>query len=113
MRLPILPVILRRNLSTEVAEHVEEHVSLEESKRLALRVPENITVVELPPCSPELNPIENLWHYLKSHFWSNRAYADYDELEHAAMQARKQAALDEDLVKSVCAAPCSERASSD
>jgi transposase len=37
-----------------------------------LQVPANVTLVELPPYSPELNPIENLWHYLKSHHWSNR-----------------------------------------
>ncbi len=34
----------------------------------ALQVPPNTTVVQLRPYSPELNPIENLWHYLKSHF---------------------------------------------
>ena len=78
----------------------------------SLRVPENITVVELPPYSPELNPIENLWHYLKSHFWSNRAYADYEELEAAAMQAWQQAVLNEELVKSICAAPYLDRATS-
>jgi transposase len=27
-----------------------------------LIVPENITVLPLPPYSPELNPVENLWH---------------------------------------------------
>jgi transposase len=59
----------------------------------ALQVPTNITLVQLPPYSPELNPIENLWHYLKSHFWSNRAYADYQELEDAAMQAWQHAVL--------------------
>ncbi|TWT99729.1 hypothetical protein Pla108_06720 [Botrimarina colliarenosi] len=53
----------------------------------ALAVPENITLVRLPPYSPELNPIENLWHYLKSHFWSNRVYDDYEALEQAAMDA--------------------------
>ena len=79
----------------------------------ALRVPENVTLVQLPPYSPELNPIENLWHYLKSHFWSNRAYADYQELEQAAMNAWKTAALDQALVKSVCAAPYVNRATSD
>ena len=42
--------------------------------------PANITLVKLPPYSPDLNPIENLWRYLKSHFWSNRSYADYDAL---------------------------------
>lgn len=35
-----------------------------------LRVPENVSVLQLPPYSPEFNPIENLWHYLKSHFWA-------------------------------------------
>jgi transposase len=79
----------------------------------ALDIPENITVVELPPYSPELNPIENLWHYLKSHFWSNRADDNYDELEEAAMQAWKQAARDHDLIKTVCAAPYIQHASSD
>ncbi len=50
-------------------------------------MPANITPIQLPAYSPELNPIENLWHYLKSHHWSNRAYADQDELEDAVIQA--------------------------
>ena len=29
-----------------------------------LKVPENVTIVLLPPYSPELNPVENLWHIL-------------------------------------------------
>lgn len=70
-----------------------------------LKVPANVTIIQLPAYSPELNPIENLWHYLKSHFWSNRAYADYDELEKAAIQAWQIAALDPHLMKTVCAAP--------
>jgi hypothetical protein len=73
----------------------------------------NITLVQLPPYSPELNPIENLWHYLKSHFWSNRAYADYNELEQAAIDAWRQAVLDADLMKTVCASPYANRATSD
>ncbi len=52
-----------------------------------LRVPDNITLLALPAYSPELNPIENLWHYLKSHYGSNRASADYDALEQAARDA--------------------------
>ena len=50
----------------------------------ALIVPENITLVQLPAYSPELNPIENLWHFLKSHHWSNRVYKDFDHLTEAA-----------------------------
>jgi transposase len=79
----------------------------------SLTVPENVSLVKLPPYSPELNPIENLWHYLKSHFWSNRAYDDYDALEKAAMDAWRRAVLDADLIKSVCAAPYTDRATSD
>ena len=33
-----------------------------------LKIPENVTIVALPPYSPELNPVENLWHYLRSHY---------------------------------------------
>jgi hypothetical protein len=38
-----------------------------------LVVPGNVSLILLPPYSPELNPVENLWHYLRSHHWSNRA----------------------------------------
>ncbi len=75
-----------------------------------LRVPDNITVIQLPPYSPELNPMENLWHYLKSHYWSNRAYADYEELEEAAIDAWRTAVLDPELMKTVCNAPYLKRA---
>jgi transposase len=79
----------------------------------SLIVPANITLIRLPPYSPELNPVENLWHYLKSHFWSNRAYADYEELEQAAVDAWQKAVLDAELMKTVCAAPYANRATSD
>jgi transposase len=78
-----------------------------------LRMPENITPIQLPPYSPELNPIENLWHYLKSHYWSNRAYADYDALEEASLAAWQIAVLDPELMKTVCAVPYLKRADSD
>ena len=77
-----------------------------------LTIPANVTVLQLPPYSPELNPMENLWHYLKSHYWSNRKYADYDALETAAMQAWHTAVLNTELMKTVCAAPYTERATS-
>jgi transposase len=77
-----------------------------------LQLPENITLIQLPPYSPELNPMENLWHYLKSHYWSNRAYADYEELEEAAVDAWRNAVLDPELMKTVCNAPYLQRAGS-
>jgi transposase len=50
-----------------------------------LVVPANVSLIQLVPYSPELNPVENLWHYLRSHSWSLRVYRDYDALEEAAM----------------------------
>lgn len=71
----------------------------------AVRVPANITLVKLPPYSPELNPVENLWHYLRSHHWSNRFYVSYDDLFDAATAAWRVVCLDEALIQTVCAAP--------
>jgi len=39
-----------------------------------LVVPENIAIIYLPPYSPELNPIERLWKYLKTHYIHNRIF---------------------------------------
>ena len=52
-----------------------------------------------------INPTENLWHYLRSHYWSNRAYVDYDDLRHAACDAWQKTCLDADTIKTVCCAP--------
>jgi hypothetical protein len=34
----------------------------------------NITLLELPPYSPELNPVERVWHYLRSHWLANSVF---------------------------------------
>lgn len=65
-----------------------------------LRLPDGITVLLLPPYSPELNPVENLWHYLRSHCLSNRAYADYEALLVAGREAYRS--LDRATLRSVC-----------
>ena len=74
-----------------------------------LKVPENITIVPLPAYSPELNPVENLWLYLRSHYWANRSYANYDDLRYATIDAWQNAALDPEIIKSVCRASYAER----
>ena len=70
-----------------------------------LRIPDNITILPLPPKSPELNPIENLWHYLRAHHWANRVYDDYDDLLRAACDAWRVTCLDPEIIKTVCNAP--------
>ena len=78
-----------------------------------LKIPANVSIIQLPAYSPELNPIENLWHYLKSHHWSNRAYAGDSELETASVAAWKKSVLNSELTKTVCAAPWLKRAVSE
>ena len=58
-----------------------------------LVVPANVSLIGLLPYSPELNPVENLWHYLRSHHWSHRVYRDYEALSDAATESwRKRGA---------------------
>ena len=52
-----------------------------------LRVPDNITVLHLPPYSPELNPVENVWAYLRSNKLSNRVFDSYDTIVDACCDA--------------------------
>ena len=75
-----------------------------------LAVPGNITLVYLPPRSPELNPMENLWHWLTSHHWSNRVHEDYDSMVDSACDALAQTFADTERVKSVCNVPYLRRA---
>lgn len=74
----------------------------------ALRCPANITLLSLPPYSPELNPVENLWHYLRSHHWSNRTYSSVDDLFAAAENAWRATCLDEKTIRTVCRADYTE-----
>jgi transposase len=70
-----------------------------------LRVPENVSLLFLPPYSPELNPMENLWHYLRSHHWSNRVYENYTALLDAATLAWRTVCLVPAQVSRICNYP--------
>ena len=52
-----------------------------------LKVPANITLVPLPPYSPELNPVERVWEYLKERSLSLRLLNDYEAIADAASKA--------------------------
>jgi transposase len=73
----------------------------------ALRVPDNITLLHLPPYSPKLNPVERVWHYLREHYLSNRVYKGYDEVFDAAGTAWNK--LDERRLMSICRTEWTER----
>jgi transposase len=70
-----------------------------------LVVPSNVSLIHLPPYSPELNPVENLWHYLRAHHWSNRIYRDYEDLLEAATETWRKVCMEPEKIRSICAAP--------
>jgi hypothetical protein len=70
-----------------------------------LCVPKNVTLLHLPPHSPELNPMENLWHFLRSHHWSNRVYENYAALLDAATEAWRGLCRAPARISSICNFP--------
>ena len=45
-----------------------------------LKVPNNIPLLPLPSRSPALNPVENVWQFLRDHWLSNRVFGCYDDI---------------------------------
>jgi transposase len=51
-----------------------------------LTVPQNVSLVLLPPYSPELNPVEQVWNTLRRNYFANRVF---DSLDAATEQAQR------------------------
>ena len=71
----------------------------------ALRVPASITLVPLPPYSPELNPVEWVWEYMKERFLSLRLHNDYDAIADAACKAWNRLRAETGRITSLCSHP--------
>lgn len=65
-----------------------------------LKYPKNIRIIIQPAYSPELNPIEKLWQYIKDHTIKNRVYKTLKELEDRV--CRFLQTLTTEIIKSVC-----------
>jgi len=53
----------------------------------ALVVPDNITLLPLPPYAPELNPVENVWQYLRQNALSHLVWESYEAVVDACCDA--------------------------
>ena len=70
-----------------------------------LRVPASITLVPLPPYSPELNPVERVWLHLKARFLSLRLLNDYKAIVTAASRAWRRLRRDTGRLTSLTSYP--------
>ena len=62
----------------------------------------NVAALFLPSASPELNPMEQVWKWIKDHFLSNRIFDDYEDIEESSCDAWNIFANSESLFDSMC-----------
>jgi DDE superfamily endonuclease len=69
----------------------------------ALVVPGNITLLTLPPYSPQLNPVERVWHYLRSHWLANSVFRSLADIMDACETAWNRFVAAPGSIGSLCA----------
>jgi transposase len=70
-----------------------------------LEVPVNVSILLLPPYSPELNPAELIWRQLRQRKLSNRLYPTIDDLEAAVDEAWLWISEQQEELSSLCLFP--------
>lgn len=67
-----------------------------------LNIPSNISLLFLPPYSPELNPIEQLWRQLKHKWLANRCFEDYTDIMNSVANAWRSFTQTYGAIKKLC-----------
>lgn len=66
-----------------------------------LQVPDNIRLLPLPPYAPELNPMENVWDYLRSNKLCRLVWNSFEDIVDACKQAWDFLINDPERIKTV------------
>ena len=66
-----------------------------------LTLPDNVSTLLLPPYSPELNPQENIWQYLRQNWLSNTVFENYDAIIDAACAAWRKLIAQPETITSI------------
>lgn len=66
-----------------------------------LVVPANLSLLHLPPYCPELNPVENIWQYLRQNYLSNRVFDSYTAIVDACCDAWNALARSPETIRSI------------
>lgn len=70
-----------------------------------LVVPHTMTLVPLPPYSPDLNPAEHVWEYLRENDLRNQVFPDLDKVTDAVEIGLHRLHNQPDLLRSMTAFP--------
>jgi hypothetical protein len=52
-----------------------------------LTLPDNIVLLPLPPYAPELNPVENIWEYMRQNWFGHQVWRSYKAIVDACCNA--------------------------
>ena len=66
-----------------------------------LQVPKNITLLHLPPYSPELNPMENVWQFLRANWLTALVWETYNAIVEACQTAWNNLIKTPERIKSI------------
>jgi transposase len=70
-----------------------------------LKLPKNMQLLSLPPYSPELNPVENIWEELREKHFHNRVFASLDAVEEHLVQGLRRLESQPGITRSIAAWP--------
>jgi transposase len=70
-----------------------------------LVVPQNITLVPLPPYAPELNPVENIWEFLRGNLLSHRVWETTTDIIDACCHAWNSLIKNPERIASITTRP--------
>ncbi len=89
---------LSRSYNDEKILLIMDQASWHKSKEL--KIPKNIKIEYLPAYSPELNPVERLWKWLKENTIHNRIFSNIEEVMDAVVNELKK--LTKNKIMSLC-----------
>jgi hypothetical protein len=91
-----------KEISNTIAENIHAVVIMDRAPwHRSVIVPRNMSIIYLPPYSPELNPVEQVWDFLRSNYLSNRIYETVEHIFDACCEAWQLFAQQPSLISSI------------
>lgn len=63
---------------------------------------DNLNTLKLPPYSPELNPVEQVWQWLRQNKLANQSFSGYEDIVDKLTSAWNHFVKNKSMVKSLC-----------